>query len=58
MSEKADSVPLAAECGADAVLVVTPFYYKNGMKDNILEQYFTEVADRSPLPVVRQIYLQ
>nr|WP_314716320.1 dihydrodipicolinate synthase family protein [uncultured Fretibacterium sp.] len=43
---------LAAECGADAVLVITPFYYKNGMKDNILEQYFTEVADRSPLPVV------
>lgn len=43
---------LAADCGADAVLVVTPFYYKNGMKDNILEQYFTEVADKSPLPVV------
>lgn len=43
---------LAAECGADAVLVVTPFYYKNGMKDDILERYFTEVADQSPLPVV------
>lgn len=43
---------LAADCGADAVLVVTPFYYKNGMKDAVLEQYFTEVADKSPLPVV------
>ena len=37
---------------SSTVLVITPFYYKNGMKDNILEQYFTEVADRSPLPVV------
>ena len=43
---------LAAECGAEAVLVVTPFYYKSGMKDDVLENYFTEIADRSPLPVV------
>jgi len=43
---------LAAECGADAVLVVTPFYYKGAMKDAVLENYFTAVADQSPLPVV------
>lgn len=43
---------LSAECGADAVLIITPFYYKGGMKDAVLEQYFTAVADRSPLPVV------
>ena len=43
---------MAADCGADAVLVVTPFYYKGGMRDDILERYFTEVADKSPLPVV------
>ena len=42
----------AAECGADAVLVVTPFYYKGAMKEEVLEDYFTEVADRSPVPVV------
>lgn len=42
----------AAQNGAEAVLVVTPFYFKNAMKDPILEQYYTEVADRSPLPVV------
>ena len=45
-----------AECsaanGADAVLVVTPFYYKNGMNDAVLGRYFSEVADKSPLPVV------
>lgn len=42
----------SAECGADAVLVVTPFYYKNAMKDAVLSAYFTQVADASPLPVV------
>ena len=40
------------ECGADAVLLVTPFYYKGSMKDDVLEEYFTAVADRSPLPVI------
>ena len=40
------------ECGADAVLLVTPFYYKGSMKDDVLEEYFTTVADRSPLPVI------
>ena len=43
---------LSAECGADGVLVITPFYYKNAMKDEVLENYFTAVADQSPIPVV------
>lgn len=43
---------LAAECGADAVLVVTPFYYKGAMNDTALENYYTTVADQSPIPVV------
>ncbi len=43
---------LAAENKADAVLVVTPFYYKGAMKDKVLENYFTKLADISPLPVV------
>lgn len=42
----------ACECGADAVLVVTPFYYKGALNEAALERYFTEVADKSPLPVV------
>lgn len=42
----------AYECGADAVLLVTPFYYKGAMKDPVLENYFTVVADKSPLPIV------
>ena len=38
--------------GADAVLLVTPFYYKSSMKDDVLAAYYTAVADRSPLPVI------
>ena len=42
----------AAEAGADAVLVVTPNYYKGEMGDQVLARYFTDVADASPLPVI------
>jgi 4-hydroxy-2-oxoglutarate aldolase len=52
MDETLHLCRVSAECGADAVLVVTPFYYKNGMKDDVLEGYYTAVADRSPLPVI------
>ena len=40
---------LAAEAGADAALVVTPFYY--GHDDADLEAYYREVADESSVPV-------
>ncbi|MGM0216518.1 4-hydroxy-tetrahydrodipicolinate synthase [Enterococcus sp. AZ109] len=52
LSETLELAELAKEQGADAVLVVTPYYYKNAMKDAALEKYFTLVADQSPLPVV------
>jgi 4-hydroxy-2-oxoglutarate aldolase len=42
----------AAEAGADAVLVVTPNYYKGGMTDPVLARFYTDVADASPLPVI------
>ncbi len=41
---------LAAEAGAQAVLVVTPHYYK--LSDMRMETYFREVADASPVPVL------
>ncbi len=41
---------LAAEAGAQAVLVVTPHYYK--LSDKRMETYFREVADASPVPVL------
>jgi 4-hydroxy-2-oxoglutarate aldolase len=43
---------MAAEAGADAVLVVTPNYFKGSMTDAVLTRFFTDVADRSPLPLI------
>lgn len=43
---------VAKDAGADAILVVTPYYYKNAMNDSNLEKYYTIVADLSLLPVV------
>lgn len=42
----------AAGAGADAVLVVTPFYYKGGMTPDALKHHFFAVADTSPAPVL------
>ncbi|KAK4299062.1 hypothetical protein Pmani_028652 [Petrolisthes manimaculis] len=41
-----------AAAGADAVMVVTPSYYKSGMKDKALHAHFTAVADNCPVPVI------
>ncbi|WP_018128825.1 dihydrodipicolinate synthase family protein [Haladaptatus paucihalophilus] len=40
---------LAAEAGADAALVVTPFYY--GHDEDTMVEYYRSVANESPLPV-------
>jgi 4-hydroxy-2-oxoglutarate aldolase len=42
----------AADAGADAVLVVTPNYYKGEMTDPVLARFYKDVADASPLPVI------
>jgi 4-hydroxy-2-oxoglutarate aldolase len=42
----------AADAGADAVLVITPWYYKRAMTGNALNHYFKAVADASPVPVL------
>lgn len=42
----------AADAGADAALVVTPFYYKGGMTADALKRHFFAVADASPVPVL------
>jgi dihydrodipicolinate synthase/N-acetylneuraminate lyase len=39
----------AAEAGADAALVVTPYYYDHAM--DALATYYRRLADESPLPV-------
>ena len=43
---------MAAEAGAEAVLIVTPNYYKGEMTDPVLARFYRDVADVSPLPVI------
>jgi 4-hydroxy-2-oxoglutarate aldolase len=42
----------AADAGADAVLVITPWYYKRSMTGDTLRRHFETVADDSPVPVL------
>lgn len=42
----------AAELGADAVLVITPHYYRAAITEETLVSYYTAVADASPVPVL------
>jgi 4-hydroxy-2-oxoglutarate aldolase len=42
----------AADLGADAAMVVTPFYYKSQMTDAALRAHYTAVADASPIPIL------
>jgi len=41
-----------ADAGADAVLVVTPCYYKASMTNDALFRHFSQVADASRVPVI------
>ncbi|GAB6023424.1 4-hydroxy-2-oxoglutarate aldolase, mitochondrial [Chamberlinius hualienensis] len=40
------------QVGADAVLIVTPSYYKGKLTPSAIKQYYLQVADASPLPVI------
>lgn len=42
----------AAEAGAQAALIVTPFYYKGMMSSSALIHHYQFLADRSPIPVL------
>ena len=42
----------AGKLGADAAMVVTPFYYKSQMTDAALRAHYTAVADVSPIPIL------
>ncbi|HKR10572.1 MAG TPA: dihydrodipicolinate synthase family protein [Pyrinomonadaceae bacterium] len=47
-----NEVRKAAEAGADAVLVITPHYYRSAMNQETLRGYYAAVADASPVPVL------
>jgi 4-hydroxy-tetrahydrodipicolinate synthase len=49
LRETLDLTERAAAAGADAALVVTPFYYQHG--DDAVTDYYRDLADQSPLPV-------
>ncbi|MBO8153412.1 4-hydroxy-tetrahydrodipicolinate synthase [Thermovirga sp.] len=42
----------AAKVGCDAVLILPPHYYKGQNSPELLKQYFFEIADKCPIPVV------
>lgn len=42
----------AAAAGADAVLVINPFYFKGSMNHEALVKHYFDVADASPVPVI------
>lgn len=42
----------AAKAGADAVLVITPSFYRSAISQNALLAYYTAVADDAPVPVL------
>lgn len=49
LHETVEATAAAADAGADAALVVTPFYYDHGQ--DALAAYYRELADRVDLPV-------
>ena len=42
----------AAGAGAGAALVITPYFYKSAMNQEVLRGFFEDVADASPVPVL------
>lgn len=42
----------AVACGADAVLVLTPHYYRSAITQETLVNHYRAVADSSPVPVL------
>jgi len=55
MESTAETIELArllAAAGADAVIVVTPHYYRGRMTAAALEGYYEQVADAAPVPVI------
>jgi len=42
----------AGDLGADAGLVVTPFYYRGKMSADVLADFYTEVADNVNIPIL------
>jgi len=47
-----DAIARAADVGADAALVLTPYFYKGAMTQDVLRTFFLDLAETSPLPIL------
>ncbi len=47
-----DEIEKAANAGADAVLVITPHYYRPAITQGALIKHYHDVADAAPVPVI------
>jgi len=47
-----NEIKQAARAGADAVLVITPHFYRPAITQETLVNYYTAVADAAPVPVL------
>src|SRR6267378_5496631 len=45
-------IETAANAGAQAVLVITPYYYRAAITQDTLVEHYTAVADASPIPII------
>lgn len=47
-----ESTRSAGAAGAEAALVITPYFYKSAMTASALTRFYNDVADQSPIPVL------
>ena len=47
-----NEIRTAANAGADAILVLTPYFYRSAITQHELITYYNRVADSSPIPVL------
>jgi 4-hydroxy-2-oxoglutarate aldolase len=45
-------IEVAARAGAEAVLVITPHYYRSAITQDALVRHYTTVADATPIPII------
>jgi len=47
-----NEIERAAGAGAQAVLVITPHYYRSAITQDALIRHYTDVADATPIPII------
>lgn len=47
-----DLTQKAAHAGADAALILCPYYFQKKMTEDLIYEHFISVADNSPIPVI------